>query len=98
MSPGSRVRAPQGAYIFFKCFSANGGVVYRDELKPRYLRMRRFEPCFAQIFILIISFGLLLIFIPTFNTITHSITPTEKKNETNFLMVMQMHPEGLVSI
>ena len=65
--PGVAGSSPARSIYFFKCFSANGGVVYRDELKPRYLRMRRFEPCFAQIFILIITFGLLLIFIPTFN-------------------------------
>ena len=66
MSPGSRVRTPQGAVYFFKCFSANGRVVQDASFKQMFLRERRFEPCFAHIFILIITFGLLLIFIPIF--------------------------------
>ena len=31
--------------------SVNGGVVQRDGFKLRYLRMRRFEPCFTHFFL-----------------------------------------------
>ena len=46
MSPG--FRAPQGAPKPRKKFCANGRVVQGGGLKPHYLRMRRFEPCFAH--------------------------------------------------
>jgi hypothetical protein len=34
--------------------SVNGGVVQRDGFKLRYLRMRRFEPCFTHFFVLVV--------------------------------------------
>jgi hypothetical protein len=72
-------------------FCANGGVVYRDELKPRYLRMRRFEPCFAHIFLLIITFGLLLIFIPT-STLHHQHILSYLRNRLVTFLCLLLYP------
>ena len=83
--PGVAGSSPARSNIFFM-FCANGGVVYRDELKPRYLRMRRFEPCFAHVFILIITLGLLLIFIPTQLTSPTCMTTRLTQPLSNFFI------------
>ena len=55
-------------YIFLNVLARMVEWSQDASLKRKFRKERRFEPCFAHIFILIITFWLLLIFIPTSNT------------------------------